>query len=134
MSDPLCGATGGRHPIDVLMVGFEVEPAAVGRIEHVPNSVATFGQPFGLAPCRRHFPELNVSISQHGHRSPYEALHSKFKGKLLVTQSHNWVDTGRTVCRDIAREERNAAKQKRQFQTWRDRWASRHRAGLREAE
>src|SRR5437016_6805386 len=47
------------------------------------------------------------------HRSPYQALHSKFERKLLVTQSHNWVDTGRTVCRDIAREERNAAKQKR---------------------
>src|SRR6266516_3030477 len=83
MSDPLCGATGGRHPIDVLMVGLEVEPAAVGRIEHVPNSVATFGQPFGLALCRRHFPELNVSTGDGGVNEP-AAIRRPASIKLIV--------------------------------------------------
>jgi hypothetical protein len=76
-------AAGGGHSIDVLTVGLEVEPASVGRIEHMPNSVAAFCQPFGLAPCRRNPPELHVSTGVGGVNEP-AAIRRPASIKLIV--------------------------------------------------
>src|SRR5215470_16336717 len=62
----LHSATRGRHAIDVSMIGLEIEPAAVTRIEHVADPVVAFCHLLRRASARRHFPDLDRTASIRG--------------------------------------------------------------------
>src|SRR5215471_20000947 len=62
----LHSATCGRHAIDISMIGLEIEPAAVTRIEHVADAVVAVCHLLRRASARRHFPDLDRTASIRG--------------------------------------------------------------------
>src|SRR5262249_23842756 len=61
MSNLLDWTAGGGHPVNVQVVGLEVEPLSIRRIEHVTNSIGALGQPLPFTPDRWHSPELKIA-------------------------------------------------------------------------
>src|SRR5262249_35395693 len=62
----LHSATRGRHAIDVSMIGLEIEPAAVTRIEHVADPVIAVCYLLRRASARRNFPDLDRTAGIRG--------------------------------------------------------------------
>src|SRR5439155_3158043 len=83
MSDLLRGATCGRHAIDVLMVGLVIEPAPVGRIEHVADTVVTLGELLGRATVRGNLPKVDRAAGIRGIDKP-ASIRRSGSGEFVV--------------------------------------------------